>query len=164
MGKFTLGAVAVLVFLAFSAAPSSAGEQYWKGWPEGQAKGLIPPCGTNVLALGGDDILQATVDTYCALKPGQYVSYINPKAMDAYKKKAASYPDGQTGVLAFPDINVAFTTEHKDGGPIYDVIDMQNGKSISSNEPNHPLNPATCARCHASYKGVCKGYVCGNRM
>lgn len=162
MKKIQLFFIALALLLVAGAV--SAEERFWKGWPEGQAKGLVPPCGTNVLALGGDDILQATVEAYCAVKPGQYTSYINPKVMDVYKKRGKTYPDGMTGVLAFPDIGVAFTTEHKDGKPIYDVVSMKDGSSIASKEPKHPLNPKTCETCHASFKQVCRGFVCGNRQ
>lgn len=163
--KLIKGLLAAASITVITASVSLAGGTlYWKDWPEGQAKGVVPPCGTNVLALGGDDILQATVETYCAIKPGQYVSYINPKVMDIYKKRGKTYPDGQTGILEFPDIGVAFTTDHKDGKPIYDVISLKDGKSIASNEAKHPLNPATCEKCHASFKGACRGFVCGNRQ
>lgn len=155
---------ASFLFVALAGTSHSEGKFYWKGWPEGQAKGVVPPCGTNVLALGGDDILQATVETYCAVKPGQYVSYINPKVMDIYKKKGKKYPDGHTGILQFDEIGVAFTTDHKDGKPIYDVLSLKDGKSIASKEPNHPLNPKVCETCHATFKGVCRGFVCGNRQ
>lgn len=166
MKRIVLGGLVAAFFLAvFTVGTSMAGGAlFWKNWPEGTAKGVMPPCGTNVLALGGDDILQATVETYCAIKPGQYVSFINPKAMDTYKKKGKKYPDGMTGVLQFADIGVAFTTEIKGGNPIYDVVSMKDGKSIASQEANHPLNPKTCEKCHATFNGVCKGFVCGNRM
>lgn len=164
MKKILLGGVfAAFVIGVLASSALAGGNLYWKGWPEGHAKGVVPPCGTNVLALGGDDILQATVETYCAVKPGQYVSYINPKAMDVYKKKGKKYPDGKTGILEFPDIGVAFTTDIKDGKPVYDVLSLKDGASIASKEPNHPLNPAVCEKCHASFKGVCRGFVCGNR-
>lgn len=136
---------------------------YWDKWEKGKAKGFVPPCGTNVLPLGGDDILQATVDTYCAVKPGKYVSYINPAAMKVYKARGGKYPDGKTGVLEFKEIGVAFTTEHKGGVPIYDVIALKDGKSAASKDKGHPLNPQVCADCHIGFKGVCVGFVCGNR-
>jgi len=136
---------------------------YWDKWPKGTAKGFVPPCGTNVLPLGGDDILQATVDTYCAVKPGKYTSYINPAAMKVYKAKGNKYPDGKTGILEFKEIGVAFTTDHKGGVPIYDVISLKDGKSAASKDKGHPLNPETCASCHIGHKGVCVGFVCGNR-
>lgn len=165
MKKAALGFLAAIAILVFTAGTSSAeGKLYWKSWTEGTAKGVVPPCGTNVLALGGDDILQATVETYCAVKPGQYVSYINPKVMDIYKKRGKQYPDGQIGILQFADIGVAFTTDIKDGKPVYGVVSLKDGKSIASNEANHPLNPKTCEKCHASFKQVCRGFVCGNRM
>ena len=136
---------------------------YWDKWDKGTAKGFVPPCGTNVLPLGGDDILQATVDTYCAVKPGKYTSYINPAAMKVYKAKGNKYPDGKTGVLEFKEIGVAFTTDHKNGLPIYDVVSLKDGKSVASKDKGHPLNPETCASCHIGHKGVCVGFVCGNR-
>lgn len=136
---------------------------YWDKWDKGTAKGMVPPCGVNVLPLGGDDILQATVDTYCAVKPGKYVSYINPAAMKVYKARGSKYPDGKTGVLEFKEIGVAFTTDHKDGLPIYDVIALKDGKPAASKEKGHPLNPQVCADCHIGFKGVCTGFVCGNR-
>lgn len=138
---------------------------YWDKWDKGVAKGFVPPCGTNVLPLGGDDILQATVDTYCGVKPGKYQSYINPAAMKVYKAKGNKYPDGKTGVLEFKEIGVAFTTDHKGGVPIYDVVSLKDGKSVASKDKGHPLNPETCATCHIGFKGVCSsiGFVCGNR-
>jgi hypothetical protein len=141
----------------------AGGALFWKDWPEGTAKGVMPPCGTNVLALGGDDILQATVETYCAIKPGQYVSFINPKAMDTYKKKGKKYPDGMTGVLQFADIGVAFTTEIKGGALLR--CNKHEGRQVHRFERGQPsLNPKTCETCHATFNGVCKGFVCGNRM
>ena len=180
MKKTFLGMIALIVGLGLStlsvaadkkaakaaeAAPKAeaAMPMYWDKWAKGTAKGLVPPCGTNVLPLGGDDILQATVDTYCAVKPGKYNSYINPAVMKQYKERANKYPDGKTGVLEFKEIGVAFTTDHKDGKPIYDVISLKDGKSVASKDKGHPLNPETCATCHASFKQVCVGFVCGNR-
>lgn len=148
-----------------AAAPAAApaAPMYWDKWERGTADGIVPPCGVNVLPLGGDDILQATVDTYCAVKPGKYTSYINPAAMAVYKKHGSAYPDGKTGVLVFREIGVAFSTDHKGGKPIYDVISLKDGSSAASKEPGHPLNPEVCAKCHIGFKGVCKGFVCGNR-
>jgi hypothetical protein len=150
-------------FAAEKAAPAHV--NYWDKWEKGIAKGIVPPCGTNVLPLGGDEILQATVDTYCAVKPGKYESYINPAVMKIYKAKGKNYPDGKTAVLEFKEIGVAFTTDHKDGKPIYDVVSLKDGKSVASSEKGHPLNPETCANCHAGHNNICVnlGYVCGNR-
>ncbi len=150
------------LFLMGTAGPSFAGN-YWDNWAEGKAKGPMPDCGVNVLPLGGDDILQETVDIYCGIKPGSYTSKINPKAMKAYKAQAKYYPDGKTAVLIFPSIDAVFATDHKNGKPIYNVLKISDGTSIASSEPGHPLNPETCAKCHASFDGVCVGYVCGNR-
>ena len=165
--KKILGAFIVLaIILIFNVNNSTSGGPYWSDWPEGTAKGLMPPCKTNVLALGGDDVLQDTVDTYCAVEPGQYISYINPNIMDAYKARAREYPNGRVGILAFPDIQVAFTTNIVAGKPVYDVLSMKDGTSVASSEPGHPLNPAVCASCHLQYQklDVCRGFVCGNRM
>lgn len=152
------------LILLFSFNTATAGGPYWSDWPEGTAKGIVPPCGTNVLALGGDDVLQATVDTYCAVEPGSYTSYINPKVMDHYKARSTSYPDGRVGILEFKDIGVAFTTDMKNGSPIYGVVSLKDGSSVASPAAGHPLNPQVCAKCHASFDGVCKGFVCGNRF
>lgn len=159
LAAFILAAAAVAVM----GGAAQAGN-YWDGWKPGKAKGPMPPCNVNVIALGGDDILQATVDTYCGIKPGNYVSYINPAAWDVYTKKGAKYPDGQTGVLVFKDIDAVFTTDHKGGQPVYDAKKISTGQSIASKEAGHPLNPQTCAKCHATFNGVCKGFVCGNRI
>lgn len=142
-----------------------AAAMYWDKWEHGIAKGIVPPCGTNVLPLGGDEILQATVDTYCAVKPGKYESYINPAVMKIYKAKGNKYPDGQVGVLEFKEIGVAFTTDIKDGKPVYGVVTLKDGKSAASTEKGHPLNPETCANCHAAHNNICVnlGYTCGNR-
>lgn len=150
---------------AAAAADGPAPGMFWEKWPKGKAKGLVPPCGVNVLPLGGDDILQATVDTYCAVKPGKYTSYINPAVMKIYNERGAKYPDGKTAVLEFKEIGVAFTTDHKGGQPVYDVVTLKDGKSAASKDKGHPLNPETCATCHASFKGACSnnGFVCGNR-
>ena len=183
MKKIVLGMFALVVGLGISgtsfaadkaaaakkAAPAAetkaeaAVPMYWDKWAKGTAKGFVPPCGTNVLPLGGDDVLQATVDTYCAVKPGKYNSYINPAAMKVYKARGAKYPDGKTGVLEFKEIGVAFTTDHKGGVPIYDVVSLKDGKSVASKDKGHPLNPEVCAACHIGHKGVCVGFVCGNR-
>lgn len=151
---------------AAAAKPAEAAmPMYWDKWDKGTAKGFVPPCGTNVLPLGGDDILQATVDTYCAVKPGKYNSYVNPAVMKVYKAKGNKYPDGKTAVLEFKEIGVAFTTDHKGGVPVYDVVALKDGKSIASKDKGHPLNPEVCAACHIGHKGVCSslGFVCGNR-
>lgn len=163
MKKAILGLTAVCsVFLAGSLTAEAA-EMYWAKWNKGKAELIVPDCGVNVLPIGGDDILQATVDIYCGLKPGEYRSWVNPKVMDIYNKKGASYPDGQTAVLEFPKAGIAFTTDHKGGKGVYDAISLKDGKSIASKEAKHPLNPQTCATCHLGFKGVCVGEVCGNR-
>lgn len=150
-------------FAADKAAP--AAKNYWDGWTKVYSLDMFPECGVNVLGAGGDDILQVTVDTYCGVKPGGYVAYINPKVMDIYKKKGNKYPDGPVGALVFKKIGAAFTTDIKDGKPIMDVKAIADGKSIASKEKGHPLNPETCFNCHETVqKGVCKshGYVCGD--
>lgn len=166
MKKVLLGLTAVFsvttMYLAGSVTAQAA-EMYWAKWNKGKAELIVPDCGVNVLPIGGDDILQATVDIYCGLKPGSYRSWINPKVMDIYNARKANYPDGQTAVLEFPDTKIAFTTDHKDGKPIYDVISTKDGKSMASKEPKHPLNPQVCFDCHAGFKGACVGAVCGNR-
>lgn len=145
------------------AAPSGAVKAgFWDTWPRG-VKGQFPPCETNVLALGLDEILQATVDTYCGLDPGSYESRINPAVMDLYEARADSYPDGMNSILLLPELGVGFTTAFKDGKPVFDVILMADGKSIKSAEEDHPLNPQTCFNCHDGFDGACQGYVCGNR-
>ena len=144
-------------------APAVA-KNYWADWKKGKAQGPMPDCGVNVLALGGDDILQATVDIYCGVKPGSYTSKINPDAWDCYEDQCDSYPDGKTGVLIFEDIGVVFTTEMKGGMPIYDVLVIANEQSAASTDPGHPLNPKTCEKCHAEFDQVCVGFVCGNRF
>ncbi len=147
-----------------AAAPKAVAKNYWADWAKGKAQGPMPDCDVNVLALGGDDILQATVETYCGVKPGSYTSKINPAAMEMYKNRGSDYPDGRTAVLIFREIGVFFTTDHKNGEPIYNVLKIEDETSVASNEPGHPLNPETCAKCHAGFEGVCKGYVCGNRF
>jgi hypothetical protein len=164
MKKILLGLAVVLSAYLSGSLTANAAEMYWANWnTKGTASGIVPPCGTNVLPIGGDDILQETVNVYCGLKPGEYVAYINPKVMDVYKAKGANYPDGQTGVLEFKQAGIAFTTDHKGGKGVYDVVSLKDGKSIASKEPKHPLNPQVCADCHLGFKGVCKGEVCGNR-
>jgi hypothetical protein len=147
------------------ATGSFAAEPYWAKWTKTIFLDIFPECGINVRGAGGDDILQATVDLYCGVKPGGYVGYVNPKVIDLYKKKRANYPNGKTAVLVFQKIGVAFTTDHKDGKPIYDVVSIKDGTSAASKEAGHPLNPETCANCHAGYNNTCKklGYLCGNR-
>lgn len=151
---------------ATTAALEQAQANYWDKWTKTISLDIFPDCGINVLGAGGDDILQKTVDTYCGVKPGGYVGYVNPKAIDVYKKKGSKYPDGKTAVLVFKKIGVAFTTDHKGGQPIYDVVSIKDGKSVASKEAGNPLNPETCANCHKSFNDVCKklGYLCGNRM
>ncbi len=181
MKKIFCTALTAIMVLAVSAAPSFAAEKaaapaakapaakapanYWDGWTKINELAMFPECGVNVLGAGGDDILQITVDTYCGVKPGGYVAYINPKVMDVYKKKGSKYPDGKVGVLVFKTIGAAFTTDIKDGKPIMDVVAIADGKSIASKEKGHPLNPETCFNCHETVqKGICKkrGYVCGD--
>ena len=184
MKKVISTALAAIMVLAAFATPSFAAEKakaaapaaaapaaapahanYWDGWTKVYSLDMFPECGVNVLGAGGDDILQATVDVYCGVKPGGYVAYINPKVMDIYKKKGNKYPDGPVGVLVFKKIGAAFTTDIKDGKPIMDVKAIADGKSIASKDKGHPLNPETCFNCHETVqKGVCKshGYVCGD--
>ncbi|MDH4099579.1 MAG: hypothetical protein OEV28_03260 [Nitrospirota bacterium] len=167
MKKF-LGMIALVAVVMFSFAGSSfAWDSYWskEKWPEGKANGVVPPCGVNVLPLGGDDILQATVDTYCGLNPGKYRSFINPAVKKIYDSNGTKYPDGITAILELKDIKAAFVTSHKGGKPVYDAISLETGKSIASKDKGHPLNPETCANCHASYNKACikRGYTCGNR-
>jgi len=165
MKKLTiLTVLAVLIIAGVLTTKSYSAGNYWDKWQKTISLDIFPDCGINVLGAGGDDILQATIDTYCGVKPGGYVGYINPKVSDIYKKKGKIYPDGDTAVLVFKQIGVAFTTAHKGGQPIYDVISIKDGKSVASKEEGHPLNPNTCAKCHVGFKGVCKGFVCGNRM
>lgn len=163
MKKIAILAVTVLMVACLSG--SAFAGNFWDGWKKGIAKGIMPPCGTNVLALGADKILQETVNTYCALEPGKYQSYINPKVMSIYKANGTEYPNGRTAVLVFPDIGVVFTTDHKDGQPVYDVLTIKDEKSIASTEAEHPLNKETCATCHITFDNVCvdRGFTCGNR-
>lgn len=163
--KNFFGTVALVAVLLFGFAGTSSAGNYWDNWEKGTAQGIVPPCGVNVLPLGGDDILQATVDTYCGINPGKYTSYINPAVIKIYKAKGNKYPDGKLAVLEFKDIGAAFTTDIKDGKPVYDAVALKDGKSIASKEKGHPLNPQTCANCHASFNDACKkrGYTCGNR-
>src|SRR3989304_6580977 len=170
MKKILLGVLAGVMILAFTAVSSFAEGNYWDGWKKTtplNTLDMFPDCGINVLGAGGDDILQATVDIYCGVKPGGYVGYVNPKVIDIYKKKGKIYPEGKTAVLVFKKIGAAFTTDHnKNGQPIYDVVAIKDGKSIASKEAGRPVNPATCAKCHETFNGICKklGYLCGNRL
>ena len=159
----SIAAVVALVGISSSTLASEEAGVYWGKWEQGKADGVVPPCGIDVSVLGGDAILQATVDTYCAIEPGKYESYINPAAIKVYNARGTDYPDGKTGVLVFKSIGVAFTTRHKDGQPVYDAISIKDGKSVASKKKGHPLNPETCNTCHNSFSGVCVGYVCGNR-
>ncbi len=164
--KKTIWGFALSAILVLSAAGSSFAGNYYDSWTAGKAKGPMPTCDVNVLALGGDDILQATVETYCALSPGNYASYINPKVMGIYDEQGDVYPDGKTAVLVFTKIGAFFSTDHKGGQPIYDVKAIADGKSIASKEPGHPLNPETCRKCHISFDGACskRGFICGTRL
>ncbi len=135
---------------------------FWENWPRGTV-GQFPPCGTNVIALGLDEILQATVDIYCGLDPGAYETKINPAAMDVYKAKGTEYPDGITGILLLPKLGVGFITTHSGGKPIMDAITLADSVSIASSDAGHPLNPDVCFKCHNEFDGACQGWVCGNR-
>ena len=172
-------ALAALMVMAVAAAPSfaaaaapaaaaPAAKNYWDGWTKIYSLDMFPECGVNVLGAGGDDILQATVDTYCAVKPGGYVAYINPKMHSTYKKfkRGGKYPDGKLSVIVFK-AGIAFTTDIKDGKPVMDAVSVKDGKSIASKDKGHPLNPETCFNCHETVqKGVCKkqGYMCGDTV
>lgn len=148
-------------------APAAAAKNYWDGWPVINKLEIFPECGVNVLGVGGDDVLQATVDTYCGVKPGGYTVYLNPKLQDQYKKfkrGTDKYPDGKLAVIVFK-AGIAFTTDIKDGKPIMDAISLKDGQSIASKDKGHPLNPETCFSCHETVqKGVCKkqGYLCAD--
>lgn len=179
MKKMISAVLAAIMVLAISAAPGFAAEKakakaaapagpanYWDGWTKIYSLDMFPECGVNVLGAGGDDVLQATVDTYCGVKPGGYVAYINPKMHDTYKKfkRGGKYPDGKLSVIVFK-AGIAFTTDIKDGKPVMDAVSVKDGKSIASKDKGHPLNPETCFNCHENIqKGVCKkqGYMCGD--
>jgi hypothetical protein len=162
-GKGAKAAAPAAAAPAAASAVADAPGSYWDKWPAGKAKGPMPECGVNVLPLGGDDILQATVDTYCKLKPGAYESYINPAVKADYDKRAKKYADGKGGILVFKAIGVGFTTDFAGGKIVYDVIGLKDAKSMASKDKGHPLNPETCATCHASFNDACKGGFCGNR-
>ncbi|MDH5541593.1 MAG: hypothetical protein OEY64_01380 [Nitrospinota bacterium] len=181
MKRFLTLSIAVVALLTLSVACTKGGGdkggsaeapkakpigpvEYWKDWEKGVV-GQFPNCGTNVLQLGLDQILQDTVDTYCALDPGHYKSLINPAVKDIYDNKGTDYPDGRTAILLLPKLGVAFTTDHKDGKPIFNAILMADSTPINSAEEGHPLNPKTCANCHYGYDGLCenRGFTCGNR-
>lgn len=164
--KKVLSVFVVSAILFLGTAGNSFADNYWKNWTPGKAKGPMPTCDVNVLALGGDDILQATVETYCAMSPGNYESFINPKVMKIYNSQGDTYPDGKTAVLVFTKIGAYFSTDHKDGKPIYDVKTIAEDKSIASSEEDNPLNPATCATCHITFDGACskRGFICGTRL
>ncbi|MFQ5432828.1 MAG: hypothetical protein ACE5EN_10030 [Nitrospinota bacterium] len=169
-GLVEIGTVPVspLIKQETAAAPKAAAKKpiaavgFWKEWKIG-TKGQFPPCGTNVMALGLDQVLQDTVDAYCGLEPGHYKTYINPAARSAYDEKADTYPDGLTAILTLPKLGVGFVTFHKDGKAYMDAITLADSMSIASSEPGHPLNPQFCINCHTQYLDMCKGWVCGNR-
>lgn len=152
---------------ATAPAGAAAAKNFWDGWPVINSLDIFPECGVNVLGVGGDEVLQATVDTYCSVKPGGYKVYLNPKLQDQYKKfkrGTDKYPDGKLAVIVFK-AGIAFTTDIKDGKPIMDAISLKDGQSIASKEKGHPLNPETCFNCHENVQqGVCKkqGYLCAD--
>ncbi len=145
----------------------AAAKNYWDGWPVINKLNIFPDCGVSVLGVGGDDVLQATVDTYCSVKPGGYKVYLNPKLQKQYKtfnRGKDKYPDGKLAVAVF-NAGIAFTTDIKDGKPIMDAISLKDGKSIASKDKGHPLNPETCFNCHENVQeGVCRkqGYLCAD--
>ncbi len=139
---------------------------YWADWEQTVSLPNFPGCGVDPRGITPDQILADTVRIYCGIARGSsYQGYVNPDVYSIYQAKGRDYPDGRTAILEFPEIGVAFTTDHKDGQPIYDVILMETEESIASDEDRHPLNPQTCATCHASYNNACvrRGYLCGNR-
>lgn len=164
MKKSLLAALVGLMLIAGVSTNSFAGGKHWEGWQETISLPSFPGCGISVRGIS-DDILQATVDMYCGVDPGGYVGYVNPAVYDIYKARGNKYPDGRTAVLVFEKIGAAFTTDHKDGLPIYGVVAIADGSSVASDEPGHPLNPETCATCHISFDNTCvkRGYLCGNR-
>jgi hypothetical protein len=139
---------------------------YWSDWEKTVRLGSFPGCGVDPRGVTPDDILADTVRLYCGVARGSsYQGYVNPDVYHIYQAKGRDYPDGRTAVLEFPKLGVAFTTDHKDGQPIYDVLLMETEESVASDEPGDPLNPATCAKCHAGYDNACvnRGFLCGNR-
>ena len=71
MKKGLWGVLAVAVLIAGVMIGSSfAAGNYWDKWQKTIRLDIFPECGVNVRGVGGDDILQATVDTYCGVKPG----------------------------------------------------------------------------------------------
>jgi len=73
MKKIFLSALAAAMILAVMTGSSFAEGNYWDKWQKTISLDMFPDCGINVLGAGGDDILQATVDIYCGVKPGGYV-------------------------------------------------------------------------------------------
>ncbi len=149
-----------------AAAPAPVESNYWADWEKTVRLGSFPGCGVDPRGVTPDRILADTVRMYCGVAQGSsYQGFVNPAVFDIYQAKGRDYPDGRTAVLQLTQLGVAFTTDHKDGQPIYDVLLMETEQSIASDEPGHPLNPETCATCHAGYNNACvnRGYLCGNR-
>jgi len=161
---FTAVVVMSAMFVFANAQASRAAEVvYWKDWTVA-TKGMIPECGTDVLGLGGDDIFKALTDTYCKLKLGNYVTYVNPTAHTAYKARSAKYPNGKTAIMVFEKAGIGLTVDHNVGKIEFGVIDVKDGTSKASKEQGHPFNVMTCAMCHVSFNDACVSGVCGNRL
>lgn len=162
--KRFLTAIMILsaTFVLGNASVSSAGANYWKDWTIA-GKGSIPACGTDVLGLGGDDILKSLADTYCKMNLGEYVTYVNPTAMTAYKSRSTKYPEGQTAAMVFEKAGLVMTVDHKSGRVIFGAIDLA-GKSKLVKDQGHPLNEATCKGCHVEFNDACVSGMCGNRI
>ncbi len=166
MKKLLLAALTGMMMLALAPATSLASDNYWSDWEKTVRLGSFPGCGVDPRGVTPDRILADTVRIYCSVASGSsYQGYVNPAVYDIYQAKGTDYPDGRTAILELTDIGVAFTTDHQGGEPIYDVLLMETEESIASDEDGHPLNPETCASCHAGYNNACvnRGYLCGNR-
>jgi hypothetical protein len=165
MKRFFIAVVVTSAMFVLGNAPVSGAAEvvYWKDWTVA-TKGVIPECGTDVVALGADDIFKALTDTYCKLKLGNYVTYINPTANAAYKARSAKYPDDRTAVMVFEKAGIGLTVDHKMGRIDFGVIDLKDGKSKASKDQGHPLNLTTCAMCHVSFNDACVSGMCGNRL
>ncbi len=156
---FLMSAMFVFGNASVSAA---AGATYWKEWTVA-TKGSIPACGTDVLGLGGDDILKSMADTYCKMNLGEYSIYVNPAAMTVYKARGTKYPEGKTAAMVFEKPGLVLTVDHKSGRIEFGAIDLA-GKSKLVKEQGHPLNEMTCKACHVEFSDACVSGVCGNRF
>ncbi len=135
----------------------------WKNWslvttPLVKVGGL-PGCDADVGHL--PQIYQATVATYCGLRPegpGKVSVRVRPSMQGTYKERSGNFADGTNLILHLEELKVFLVTGHIDTKPVYGVY-SEDGKDLMT--PSGPLSHEVCANCHTGYQAFCINGQCG---